>query len=271
MHPQRGDKHKLLQLAAKNARNAAEEHLKKCEESGALLEELRERLHLGKTPRRIECYDISNIQGMNAVGSQVTFVAAKPDKANYRRYRIKTVAQADDFAMMREVLARRFRDGAAVEPPDLIIVDGGIGQLGILTAVMAELGINGIDLAGLAKSRIESDMSATALQRSDERVFLPGRKNPVLLRQNSPPLLLLARIRDEAHRFAISYHRKVRGKAALSSALDRIGGVGDVLKKRLLVQFGSVQGIRDASPEQLAAVKGVTQALAARIRQELAV
>ena len=124
-------------MAEKNAVNAAAEHQKKTAESGAILEELKERLHLGKTPRRIECYDISNIQGMNAVGSQVSFVAAKPDKANYRRYRIKTVAQADDFAMMREVLSRRFRDGVTDDSPDLIIVDGGVGQLGILSAVHA--------------------------------------------------------------------------------------------------------------------------------------
>jgi len=269
LQPQRGDKYRLLQLAEKNAANAAAEHLKKSEESGAILEELKERLHLRQTPRRIECYDISNIQGVNAVGSQVSFVAARPDKANYRRYRIKTVAQADDFAMMREVLSRRFRHGAADEPPDLIIVDGGAGQLGILSAVMEELGIDGIDLAGLAKSRVESSVRSTALQRSDERVFLPGRKNPVQLRQNSPALLLLARIRDEAHRFAITYHRQLRGKAALNSALDRISGIGGILKKRLLTQFGSVASIREASPEQLAAVKGVTTALATKILQQL--
>jgi excinuclease ABC subunit C len=269
LQPKRGDKYQLLQMAEKNAVNAAAEHLKKTAESGAILEELKELLHLGKTPRRIECYDISNIQGLNAVGSQVSFVAAKPDKANYRRYRIKTVAQADDFAMMREVLSRRFRDGVTDDSPDLIIVDGGVGQLGILSAVLQELGIDGIDLAGLAKSRVETDVSATALQRSEERIFRPGRKNPVLLRQNSPALLLLTRIRDEAHRFAIDYHRNLRGKAALHSALDRISGIGAVLRKRLLERFGSVPGIREASAEQLAAVQGVTRELVARIQQEL--
>lgn len=269
IHPQRGDKYKLLQLAEKNAGNAAEEYRKKSEESGAVLEELKEKLHLQKYPRRIECYDISNLQGLNAVGSQVSFTAGKPDKANYRRYRVKTVGQADDFAMMREVLSRRFREGVAADPPDLIIVDGGIGQLGILSAVMAELGINDIDLASLAKSRVASSMTASALERSDERVFLPGRKNPVLLRQNSPALLLLARIRDEAHRFAIAYHRNLRGKVALQSALDQISGVGTVLRKRLIERFGSVQGMREASPEELAAVKGVTKELALKILQEL--
>ncbi len=269
IQPKRGDKYQLLLLAEKNAVNAAEEYLKKSAENGAILEELKQRLNLQNTPQRIECYDISNIQGLNAVGSLVSFVAAKPDKANYRRYRVKTVAQADDFAMMREVLSRRFRDSVTADRPDLIVVDGGVGQLGILSAVMKELGINGIDLAGLAKSRVESSMSASELQRSDERVFLPGRKNPVLLRQNSPALLLLARIRDEAHRFAISYHRKLRGKAALNSALDQISGIGAVLRKRLLERFGSVHGIGEAAPEQLASVKGVTKELAEKIRHEL--
>lgn len=267
LQPKKGDKSKLVQLACKNAVNAGEEQRRRSEESGAVLEDLRERLHLQNSPQRIECYDISNIQGENAVGSQVTFQAGKPDKASYRRYRIKTVSGADDFAMLREVFSRRFRDGAAGERPDLIVVDGGSGQLGILTAVMAELGIEGVDLVGLAKSRVSSDMSAETVQRSDERVFLPGRKNPVLLRQSSPPLLLLARVRDEAHRFAISYHRKLRGKSALNSALDGIHGLGPTLKKRLISQFGSVQGVREASREQLLAVRGVSAGLAEKIKQ----
>lgn len=270
LQPKRGDKYQLLQLAAKNAGSAAAEQLRRVEASGAVLEELKERLNLGRIPQRIECYDISNIQGLSAVGSQVAFLAAKPDKANYRRYRIKTVAQADDFAMMREVLTRRFRPDSATEPPDLIIVDGGAGQLGILVAVIKELGLNGIDLAGLAKSRVASDMSAADLQRSAERVFLPGRKNPVLLRQNSPALLLLARIRDEAHRFAITYHRQLRGKAALVSALDRISGVGNIMRQRLVERFGSVPAIREASLEELTSIRGISRELAQRIRQELA-
>ncbi|NJD91894.1 MAG: excinuclease ABC subunit UvrC, partial [Geobacter sp.] len=267
--PLRGAKLGLVRMAVKNAENAALQRLKKLEESGALLAELQEKLQLQRSPQRIECYAISNIQGENAVGSQVSFFDGKPDKSRYRKYRIKTVGQADDFAMMREVLSRRFKEGKTVDAPDLIIVDGGIGQLGILTAVMTELGINGIDLAGLAKSRVERSMTASDLSRSEERVFLPGRKNPVSLRQNSPALLLLARIRDEAHRFAITYHRKLRGNAAISSELDAISGIGTALRKRLLEKFGSVQGIRNASPEELAAVKGITPALAARIKAEM--
>ncbi len=270
IHPQRGSKLELVKMADKNAGNAAQERQKRAEESGSILNELKDRLHLAGIPRRIECYDISNIQGRDAVGSRVSFLDGKPHKPGYRRYRIKTVGQSDDYAMMREVLFRRFQpDRAIEEKPDLIIVDGGIGQLGILSAVMEELGVNGIDLAGLAKSRISSGMHSSVIERSDERVFLPGRKNPVTLRQNSAALLLLARIRDEAHRFAITYHRKLRSESALSSALDSIGGVGVVLRKRLLERFGTVQGIRDASPEALTEVKGVNHDLAERIQRGL--
>jgi excinuclease ABC subunit C len=270
-HPMRGPKLELVKMAVKNAENSSQERQKKAEESGSILSELKDRLHLARTPRRIECYDISNIQGRDAVGSRVSFLDGKPDKSCYRRYRIKSVEQSDDFAMMREVLCRRFQaDKAGEEKPDLIIVDGGIGQLGILSAVMEELGVEGIDLAGLAKSRVSSGMSSSVIERSDERVFLPGRKNPVTLRQNSTALLLLARIRDEAHRFAITYHRKLRSDAALVSALDSINGVGTVLRKRLLETFGSVQEIRGASHEELTAIKGVTENLAERILKELA-
>jgi excinuclease ABC subunit C len=134
---------------------------------------------------------------------------------------------------------------------------------------MDEIGVTGIDLAGLAKSRVSRGMSDSAIERSDERVFLPGRKNPVVLRQNSAPLLLLARIRDEAHRFAITYHRNLRSDAALTSVLDRIHGVGATLRKKLLEKCGSVQGIRTASVEELATIKGITAALAERIIKEL--
>ncbi len=269
-NPLRGAKLELVKMAGKNAENAAAEQQKKAAESSSILAELKERLHLEIIPRRIECYDISNIQGKDAVGSKVSFLDGKPEKSAYRRYRIKTVGQADDFAMMREVLSRRFqRAEALADKPDLIIVDGGIGQLGILSAVMDELGIGGIDLAGLAKSRVISGTGESVTERSDERVFLPGRKNPVVLRQNSAALLLLARIRDEAHRFAVTYHRKLRSETALSSALDKIHGVGPVLRKRLLLEIGSLHDIQKASIEQLAAIKGVTSALAERIIREL--
>ncbi len=264
--PRRGAKVELVRMAGKNAESAALQQRKSRETAAAILQELLERLHLRRIPRRIECYDISNFQGQIAVGSRVSFLDGQPDKDHYRRYRIRTVDRADDFGMMREVLFRRFRQEIADDPfPDLIVVDGGIGQLNVLSAVLEDLGIAEIDLAGLAKSRVERDMVATEVERSDERVFLPGRKNPVVLRQNAPALLLLARIRDEAHRFAITYHQKLRGKKALASALDAIAGVGPARRKELLKTFGSLEALQRATVEEIAAVKGIGQGLAAEI------
>ena len=256
--PRRGTKFEMVKLANRNAETAAMEIIKSRESSESILEELRQRLHLTKTPRRIECYDISNFQGQLAVASGVAFLEAKADKSNYRRYRIKTVTGSDDYGMMYEVLSRRFgRESGPEELPDLIIVDGGQGQLNVLTSVMRELGITGIDAASLAKSRVEEGMTSREITRSNERVFLPGRKNPVILRQNSPPLLLLARIRDEAHRFAITYHKKLRGKNNLRSSLADIAGVGEKRRKELLRHFGSLKKIKDASIDELRGVQGM--------------
>jgi excinuclease ABC subunit C len=256
--PQRGVKRELVELAMRNALTSLEEKSSADAGREATLEELRQRLHLTRLPRTIECYDISNIQGEQAVGSRIVFRSGLPDKAGYRRYRIRTVAQADDFAMMREVFSRRLDpDRDSDDLPDLILVDGGIGQLNILCGVLAELGVTGIDAASLAKSRVEKGMTATAVRRSDERVFLPGRKNPVVLRQNSSPLLLLARIRDEAHRFAITYHKNLRGKAALTSSLDAVPGIGPQRKRTLLRHFGSLKKVREASLEELRSVPGI--------------
>ncbi len=264
--PQRGAKLELVRMAGKNAESAALERRKAQESAEGILQVLQERLHLPHPPRRIECYDISNFQGQTAVGSRVSFLDGRPDKEHYRRYRIRTIDQADDFGMMREVLSRRFRQEEKEDPfPDLIVVDGGIGQLNVLSAVLEDLAIAGIGLAGLAKSRVERDMAATKVERSDERVFLPGRKNPVVLRQNAPALLLLARIRDEAHRFAITYHRSLRGKQALTSALDAVPGVGPARRKELLKAFGSLEALRRSSVEEIAAIKGIGQGLAEEI------
>ncbi len=268
--PRRGIKADLVRLASRNAATAARERQQGKESAAAVLAELQERLHLRKLPSRIECYDISNIQGELAVGSRVTFTDGQPDKGRYRRYRIRTVPGADDFAMMHEVLARRFRPReGATDVPDLIVVDGGLGQLSVLTAVLQELGIEGIDMAALAKSRVAREMAREEIVRSDERVFLPGRKNPVVLRQNSAPLLLLARIRDEAHRFAITYHRTLRGKNALASALDTVPGVGEKRRKELLRHFGSLKRLHEATFEELAQVKGMSEKTARAVWEHL--
>ncbi len=268
--PRRGDKVELVKLASKNAESAAREKQRSTEAGEAVLAELQERLHLHRPPRRIECYDISNIQGQVAVGSKVTFIDGKAAKGFYRRYRIKGVSQSDDFAMMREMLSRRFKPGATAEEfPDLIIVDGGIGQLNVLTNVLSDLQILNVDAAGLAKSRVEKEMDASEISRSDERVFLPNRKNPVVMRQNSAPLLLLARIRDEAHRFAIGYHKKLRGKELLISQLEEIAGIGPGRKKSLLRHFGSLNRIREASPEELSQAPGISAKVAASLWHHL--
>ena len=266
--PRRGVKRELMLLATKNAESAAADRQKTERAATESLEELQEKLHLPNLPQVIECYDISLFQGDQAVGSRVLFRAGKSEPKSYRHYRIREVSGTDDFAMMREVLTRRFkREGE--ERPDLIVVDGGIGQLNILTAVLRELGIEGIAAAGLAKSRVERGATSVEITRSDERVFLPGRKNPVALRQNSAPLLLLARIRDEAHRFAVTYHRTLRGKKNLSSPLDDIPGIGKERKKELLRRFGSLKKVREATVEELQEVKGITAELAGVIREVL--
>ncbi|WP_243371098.1 excinuclease ABC subunit UvrC [Geotalea sp. SG265] len=268
--PRRGKKLELVQLASKNAETAAAERKQAADSGEAILQILKERLHLQRLPRRIECYDISNIQGRMAVGSKVSFLDGKADKGNYRRYRIKGVGQADDFAMMREMLARRFKPGTAAEDrPDLIVVDGGIGQLNVLTRVLDELQISDVAAAGLAKSRVDREMEASEISRSDERVFLPNRKNPVVLRQNSAPLLLLARIRDEAHRFAITYHKKLRGKDLLASQLESIAGIGNKRKKALLRHFGSLKGITEATRDELCKVPGISASVADSLWQHL--
>jgi excinuclease ABC subunit C len=267
--PQRGAKLEIVMLAQKNALNAAQERIAKADSAVDLLAELEEKLNLPRSPRRIECYDISNIQGEMAVGSRVVFTDGKPDRALYRRYRIRGVLQSDDFAMMREMLSRRFKAESTEELPDLIVVDGGIGQLNVLSAVLDELGVQGVEAAGLAKSRVERSMESAELKRSDERVFRPGRKNPIALRQNSAPLLLLVRIRDEAHRFAITYHKTVRSKVLTSSELDGVTGIGGKRKKALLVRFGSLKGVKEATLAQLAETDGMTGTAAQAVWEHL--
>jgi excinuclease ABC subunit C len=270
--PQRGTKRELVALAGKNAMSAYQERDKKVASAEAVLEDLSARLQLRRIPKRMECYDISTIQGRFSVGSCVVFTDGVADKKNYRHYRIRTVEGQDDFAMLREVFLRRFRaegieDGSM---PDLVVVDGGIGQLNAVQEIVAELGLSEkFDLVSLAKSRVQHESSSTAVHKSDERVFLPGRKNPVVLRQNSAPLLLLAAIRNEAHRFAISYHRKLRGKEGIASGIETIPGIGPKRRTALLRHFGSLQRLKDASIDEMMTVPGMNRTTAEAVAKGL--
>ncbi len=270
--PQRGTKRELVELACKNAESAVRERDATAASVAAILTELRQRLQLTRQPTRIECYDISTIQGRFSVGSGVTFSDGKPDKNNYRRYRIRSVEGQDDFAMLREVFSRRFRDDSIEKSglPDLVVVDGGIGQLNAAQEIINELGLAGsFDLVSLAKSRTASNAAADNVLKSDERVFLPGRKNPVVLRQNSAPLLLLAAIRNEAHRFAIEYHRTLRGKEGIASGIDAIPGIGPKRRTALLKAFGSLQRIKEAGVEEIAEVDGINRTTAEKLYKRL--
>jgi excinuclease ABC subunit C len=268
--PQRGDKASLLRMAQENAAHSFRERRDSGKQRERMSEELQRKLHLRNAPKRIECFDISNIQGSLAVGSMVTFDEGEPDKNRYRRFRIRTVPGADDFAMMYEVLKRRFaRAKEEGSYPDLLVVDGGKGQLNVAVEVLRELEITEVDAVGLAKARTERDPRSSEVKQSDERVFLPGRMNPVVLRPNSSALFLMQRVRDEAHRFAITYHRELRRKERLRSALDAIPGIGPARRRRLLRYFGSVQRIRAATVEDLTAVPGISHALAQQIQAQL--
>jgi len=263
--PRRGGLRSLVRLAAENADSVAKREEATGRDRGHFaLDALAEALDLPGPPSRIECTDISTIQGTATVASLVTFDEGMPDKSSYRRYRIRTVAGQDDFASMREVLTRRFRRAEEMPPPDLLIVDGGKGQLTSALEALDALQVVDLPVVGLAKAR-----PGLVAEKAMERVFLPGRSDPVVLEPDAPESLLIARIRDEAHRFAIRYHRKVRSQLALSSILDRIDGVGEVWRKRLLRKFGSVEGIRRASLDELLLVPGLPRETANRIHEFL--
>ncbi|MCI0673268.1 MAG: excinuclease ABC subunit UvrC, partial [Myxococcaceae bacterium] len=217
--PKRAEKHELVELAARNAEQALQERKRSRDEKQGMLQRLKERLHLRNLPQRMECFDISHFQGSAVVASQVAVTDGETDKSRYRRYHLKSVTSNDDFAAMYEVLRRRFERGRREGSlPDLIVIDGGKGQLASAQAAMKDAGVEGVDLVGLAKSRdLEvADRDATSA-RSPERVFLPGRKDPVVLKQNSPELFLLTRMRDEAHRFAITFQQRVLRRRTLTS------------------------------------------------------
>jgi len=261
--PQRGAKRKLVDTAAENAtQRLALTQAKelKTEVITAGLRELKQELHLPKMPRRIECYDVSNIQGTLAVSSMVVLEKGRPKPAHYRRFRIKTVTGADDYAMIQETLRRRFKRGLTggstwAITPDLVLIDGGKGQLNAALEVRRELGLDSVPMASLAKE--------------NEEVFIPDNPQPVYIARNSPALHILQRARDEAHRFAISYHRRLRHKEGITSALDYITGIGPRRKRALLKKFGSIEAIKDASLEELSQTQGITLALAQKVKNFL--
>ncbi|MCG9967586.1 excinuclease ABC subunit UvrC [Pelotomaculum terephthalicicum JT] len=270
--PSRGEKKKLVEMVAKNALLTLEQvqsdGAAQGEEAAAALTELAGALALERPPRRLECYDISNTQGTGSVASMVVFEEGKPARDQYRRFKIRTVTGPDDYASMQEVLRRRFtraleekelfstgqissKEAKFYRLPDLVIVDGGKGQLAAARRVMRELGLEKIPAYGLAKE--------------EELLFGEGQPDPVALPPDSRALYLLQRLRDEAHRFAVTYHRNLRGKAGLKSLLDEVEGIGEVRRRALLKAFGSISGIEKASLADLTAVKGMNKKAALAI------
>ncbi len=286
--PRRGDKLRLIEMVAHNAQEALEQErirwLSDSQKTAMALEELQAALNLPAPPRRIECYDISNIQGTANVGAMVVFEQGKPKNADYRRFRIKSVAGADDYASHQEMLRRRFKrmeqamgeddaaDVLAAETggdagtansfqamPDLIVIDGGRGHVSADLAVLDELGVR-VPIVGVAKE------SHGALGEHEE-IYLPHAPEPIVLPRGSQGLYLIQRIRDEAHRFAVTYHRQVRSAKTFASALDEIPGIGPKRKKALLRHFGSVRAVAAASVEDLAALAGMTREAAERVKE----
>jgi excinuclease ABC subunit C len=308
--PKRGEARALLGTATRNAESSFQSARLALDRPEATLPLIAEKLRLRNPPQRIECFDISNIGGKYAVGSMVTFTAGVSSKEGYRRFRIRTVPGADDYAMMYEVLKRRYEKRENL--PDLVMVDGGKGQLGVALAALKDCGVAGVDVIGLAKGRderrsdanrpspavltsaggvqIESGGGTTVYRLSadagargkdgapsgrdrrietpgkgEDRVYLPGRKDPVYLTRWPAALFLLQRIRDEAHSFAVAFHRKVKEKEDLKSLLDRIPSIGEKRRKALLVFFGDVKRIRAASIQELQQVAGIGGRTARRI------
>jgi len=266
--PRRGNKKQLVRIVAENAQQGMEQlKIKQLAAPAALvtaLAEIKRNLRLPRLPSRMEGFDISNIQGTVAVGSMVVFEQGKPKPSHYRRFRIKTVSGANDYAMLQEVIKRRFKRSLKSDAstpntwailPDLVFIDGGKGQLNSVLAAMREVGVGSVPTASLAKE--------------NEEIFVPQKREPIVLPRSSPGLQLLQRLRDEAHRFALGYHQKMRRRQTFASVLDTIPGIGPKRKRALLKQFGSVQAIREASIEELATTRGMSKNLAQKVKEHL--
>jgi excinuclease ABC subunit C len=263
--PVRGKKRELVKMAEENSRFAMRTEMDKGEVATRMLEELQENLGLKNFPETIEGFDISNISGTSSVGSMVVFQNGLAQKSLYRRYKIGDVDGIDDYAMMQEVMRRRYlrllEEDRAL--PNLVLIDGGRGHLNAAYKVLSELMIaDRVDLACIAKGKYRNDLDT-------DEVLLVDRKNSVLFRENSPSRFLLQRVRDESHRFAINYHRKLRGKQSLASPLEAISGIGKQRRLSLLKKFGSLEKIRRATTEELQQIPGITEDLAQKIRAGL--
>jgi len=265
LYPQKGKKVELAKMAVNNAEKELRDLIASRTAEMDVLKRLQKKLHLAKFPDRIECFDNSNISGTEPVAGMVVFEKGKPLKSAYRKYRIKTVSEHDDYAYMSEVLRRRFGRGEASKPyPDLLMVDGGKGQLNIAVSVVADLALMGeVEIIGIAKKDEKKG-------EQRDKIFKPGRVNPLNFGREGDLLLFLQRIRDEAHRFAITFHRKRRHKTSLQSALDMVPGVGKQRKATLFRHYKSLKKIRAASPEELSALPGISRRLAEQILHTLA-
>lgn len=283
--PARGPRRALLEMATENAKHAFEEKRRAADDIDQRLARVQERLRLPTLPRRIECCDISHLGGADTVGAVVALLNGQPDKKRYRTYIVRSAEHGDDYQAMFEVLSRRFRRGKAAKEqreaegaadsereaetdwqlPDLFVVDGGRGQLGVALAAAQDLGLHDLCIVGLAKEK-----ENVAGDKLTDRVYLPGQKNPIALRPNSPELFLLARARDEAHRFSNRGRTKVGKRRRFESELDSIAGIGPKTRTALLKSLGSVAALREASDETILAVPGVTQRHLQALRSALA-
>ena len=262
--PQRGEKAKLLAIAKENADKELNDRIIAASAEKDILNRLQKRLKLKRFPNRIECFDNSNISGTDSVAAMIVFENSKPKKSDYRKYRIKTVDNHDDYAYMAEVLNRRFRKSEAdLMYPDLLVVDGGKGQLNIATTILKELDCSSrFDVIGIAKKNEQRG-------DSEDKIYKPGRSNPINFGREGELLLLLQRVRDEAHRFAVTFHRQQRKKRTLHSALDTVPGIGKKRKEILLNHFKSVKKIRAATLDELSALPGISRKVAENLKAGL--
>ncbi len=262
--PRRGEKARLLDMARRNAQEELRSLAAGRSSNEALLTRLQKRLGVGRIPRRIECFDNSTLMGTEPVAGMVVFVDARPAPSAYRRFVLHTVGSPDDYASMAEVLKRRFTPKTPADPlPDLVVLDGGRGQLGVAVAVLRDLELTGaFDLVAIAKKDERRG-------ETRDKVFIPGRVNPVSFGREDDLRLFLQRVRDEAHRFAVSFHRRRRRTSTLRSVLDGVRGLGPVRKAALIRHFGSIEAIRAAALEELSALPGFNRTIAAAIKKEL--